>query len=241
MVESVLQAVLAKGTETNQPVSRPNDQIALPRGKTRTDILHALKRADGLSVDQLATSLGITSMAVRKHLAALEREELITSSVVRRPIGRPARVYRLSRHSDDLFPKDYDSIAVEFLSDLVAMDGPEKVDHLFNRRAERTFAYLEERVSMATTFDERVAALAEGMDELGYLAHWEQTGPGTYAVSQYNCAIQRIASTFPQACFYELETYRRLLDADVYRSCHMMAGDHMCCYVIKQRAAHQTS
>jgi DeoR family transcriptional regulator, suf operon transcriptional repressor len=217
-------------------MSRPSDQLTAPRGKTRSDILNALKRSDGLTVDLLASSLGITSMAVRKHLAVLEREELVTSSVTRRPVGRPARVYRLSEQSDDLFPKGYDSIAVEFLSDLVAMDGPDKVDVLFNRRAERTFDFLEQRISAATSFDERVAALAEGMDELGYLAHWEQTGPGTYTVSQFNCAIQRIASTFPQACFYELETYRKLLNADVYRSCHMMAGDHMCCYVIEQRA-----
>jgi DeoR family suf operon transcriptional repressor len=216
-------------------MSRQPDHLSAPRGKTRSDVLNALKRADGLTVDQLATSLGITSMAVRKHLAALERDDFVISEVVRRPIGRPARVYRLSAQSDDLFPKEYDSIAVEFLSDLVTMDGPDKVDLLFNRRAERTYEFLEARISAAHTFEERVAALAEGMDELGYLAYWEQTGPNTYTVSQFNCAIQRIASTFPQACFYELETYRKLLGAEVYRSCHMISGDHMCCYVIERR------
>jgi DeoR family transcriptional regulator, suf operon transcriptional repressor len=206
-----------------------------PRGKTRNDVLQALKRADGLTADQLATMLGLTTMAVRKHLVALEREHLATSTLERRPVGRPARVYQLSQASEDLFPKEYDSIAVEFLSDLISLDGPDKVDLLFNRRAERTFEYLEARVANARTFDERVAALAAGMDELGYLASWEQTGPGEYAVSQFNCAIQRIATTFPQACFYELETYRRILDAEVHRSCHMVAGDHMCCYIIRQR------
>lgn len=206
-----------------------------PRGKTRGDILNALKRSDGLSADQLSSQIGITTMAVRKHLAALEVEGLVTSTVVRRPVGRPVHIYRLSEQSDDLFPKGYDSIAIEFLADLAALDGPEKIDLLFNRRAERTFEYLERRVRSTHTFDERVAALAEGMDDLGYLADWEKTGPGEYQVSQYNCAIQRVASTFPQACFYELETYRRLLDAEVHRSCHMVAGDHMCCYVIRQR------
>jgi predicted ArsR family transcriptional regulator len=188
-----------------------------------------------MTADQLASALGLTTVAVRKHLSALEHERLIVSSEERRPVGRPARVYRLSEASDDLFPKEYDSIVVEFLSDLVSLDGPEKVDMLFNRRAERTFEYLEARVAGARTFDERVAALASGMDELGYLASWEQTGPGEYAVAQYNCAIQRIANTFPQVCFYELETYRRLLDADVERSCHLVSGDHMCCYIIRQR------
>jgi len=215
--------------------SSRSNQPGQQRGKTRNDVLQALKRADGLTADQLATQLGLTTMAVRKHLAALERDNLISSTLERRPVGRPARVYGLLPASEDLFPNEYDSIVVEFLSDLISLDGPDKVDLLFNRRAERTFEYLEARVAGARSFDERVAALASGMDELGYLASWEQTGPGEYALSQYNCAIQRIATTFPQACFYELETYRRLLDAEVHRSCHMVAGDHMCCYVIRQR------
>ncbi len=206
-----------------------------PRGKTRTDILNVLKRSDGLTADQLAAQLGITSMAVRKHIAALEAEALIDSSVERRPVGRPARVYRLSEQSDTLFPRQYDALAVDLLIDLAAMDGPGKLDLLFDRRADRTFEYLEQRLSGATTFDERVQALAEGMDELGYLADWEQTGPGTYVVNQYNCAIQRIATAFPQVCFYELETYRRLLDADVRRNCHLVSGDHLCSYVITER------
>lgn len=205
------------------------------RGKTRTDILNVLKRSEGLTADQLATHLGITSMAVRKHIAALEAEGLIDSLIERRPVGRPARVYRLSEHSDTLFPRQYDALAVDLLIDLAAMDGPGKLDLLFNRRADRTYEYLEQRLSTARTFDERVQALAEGMDELGYLADWERTGPGTYVVNQYNCAIQRIATAFPQVCFYELETYRRLLDADVRRSCHLASGDHVCCYVITKR------
>jgi DeoR family transcriptional regulator, suf operon transcriptional repressor len=205
------------------------------RGATRNAILDALKRADGLTADQLARRLGITPMAVRKHLAALAADGLATASSTRRAVGRPAQVYRLSARSDDLFPKQYDSIVLEFLSDLARLDGPEKVDLLFNRRAERTFEYLERRVSPAATFDERVAALAEGMDELGYLVNWECTGPGCYVVTQHNCAIQRVAGSFPQACFYELETYRRLLDAEVTRSCHILSGDHMCSYEIRQR------
>ncbi len=210
-------------------------RLPLPRGKTRSDILNVLKRTSGLTADQLASELGITSMAVRKHLAALEDEGLIHGETVHRPVGRPVRVFRLTETSDDLFPKQYDSIVVEFLSDLVHLDGSDKVDLLFNRRAERTFAYLEERVGRATTFDGKVAALAEGMDELGYLATWEKTGPGAYVVNQHNCAIQRIAAAFPQACFYELETFRRLLNADIERSCHMLSGDHRCCYVIRER------
>jgi len=211
------------------------DSIQAPRGKTRSDILNVLKRSEGLTADQLATQLGITSMAVRKHLATLEAEGLIEASIERRPIGRPANVYRLSEQSDALFPQQYDTLAVEMLIDLATLDGPGKLDLLFSRRADRTYEYLEQRVSTARTFDERVQALAEGMDALGYLAEWEQVRPGVYVVNQYNCAIQRIAASFPQVCYYEMETYQKLLDANVERTCHLASGDHLCSYLITER------
>src|SRR5262245_13480847 len=115
----------------------------VPRGKTRNRILDTLKRADGLTADQLAHGLGITAMAVRKHLTVLEDEGYVVSSLVRRPVGRPAQLYRLAERSEELFPHRYDEIALEFLADLAAMDGPGKVDLLFNRRAERTCDYLD--------------------------------------------------------------------------------------------------
>ncbi|MEX2314372.1 MAG: winged helix-turn-helix transcriptional regulator, partial [Thermomicrobiales bacterium] len=54
-----------------------HDSALQPRGKTRGGILNVLKRTDGQTADQLAERLGITSMAVRKHLTALEREGMI--------------------------------------------------------------------------------------------------------------------------------------------------------------------
>ena len=61
-------------------------------GITRRQVLTTLKKSDGLTADQLSVLLGITSMAVRKHLSALERDGLIESTVVRRPVGRPRAV-----------------------------------------------------------------------------------------------------------------------------------------------------
>ena len=226
------------GQSTNQSQAPLQSQLPgdATHGRTRDRLLHHLKRADGLTADQLAEELGISTMAVRKHLVGLEREGLVSANVERRPVGRPARVYHLTDASDDLFPSAYDTIAVEFLSDLIQIDGADKVDLLFSRRAERTFSYLQERVERESTFAARVAALANGMDELGYLASVEEVAPGEYVLNQYNCAIQRIACVFPEACRYELDTYERLLGVEVERTCHLMTGDHRCCYVIRERS-----
>lgn len=206
-----------------------------PRGATRRTILNTLKKSDGMTADQLAGLLGITAMAVRKHLAAMERDGLVVSSLVRRSVGRPANVYRISALADDFFPKQYDLVVTDLLTDLVDIDGPEKVNLLLSRRADRTREFLEERLRPARTLNERVAALAQGMDELGYLATWEKIDDTTYLVKQYNCAINRIATCFPIACQCEADIFRQLLDADVERASHVLAGDHLCSYVIRAR------
>ncbi len=218
-----------------------NSKAHAPRGATRRKILYTLKKSDGLTADQLAGLLGITSMAVRKHLAALENDELIESNIVRRAIGRPANVYRVAPMAEDFFPKHYDLVVTELLTDLMQIDGEPKVNMLLERRAERTREFLRERLSRARTLRERVAALAEGMDELGYYAVWEQCDEKTYFIKQYNCAINRVAACFPVACSYEAQMFQQLLDADVERASHVLAGDHVCGYIVRERSAEPTN
>lgn len=210
-----------------------NLEPRVPLGTTRRKLLQILKQSDGLAVDQLAERLGITPMAVRKHIAALEADGLLESTTVQGPVGRPAHVYFLTPQAEEHFPKQYDRLLTDLLADLACLDGAGKVDLLLARRSERTQQFLAERLDPAASLGERVAALAEGMDELGYLASWEEVEPGVYRIKQYNCAIDQVASCFPGACACEAEMFRRLLGAEVERSSHMLAGDRCCCYVVR--------
>ena len=62
---------------------------------TREQILELLQRSgSGLTADALAHKLGISAVAVRKHLAALERDNFVMTELERRPMGRPTYLYR---------------------------------------------------------------------------------------------------------------------------------------------------
>ncbi len=204
-------------------------------GSTRAKVLEALKRSDGLTADQLADHVGVTSMAVRKHLAALERDGLIESTISRRSIGRPAHVFRLSPRADGVFPKHYDTVITDLLEDLIELDGVEKVEALLARRGERTKRLLRRYIDPRAPLDERVAGLTRGMDEIGYLACWEPFDDRRYLIKLYNCAIDRVAEQFPAVCRHEADMFRDVLCAEVERSCHMLTGDHMCSYLVRER------
>ena len=204
-------------------------------GSTRGKVLEALKKSDGLTADQLADLIGVTSMAVRKHLAALERDGYVETTISRRSVGRPAHLYRVSPRAEGVFPKHYDAVISDLLEDLVEIDGVEKVEALLAKRGERTKRVLRRYIDPHAPLEERVAGLTRGMDEIGYLACWESVGDSRFMIKLYNCAIDLVAEQFPAVCRHEANMFRDVLDADVDRSCHMLTGDHMCSYLVQER------
>jgi len=205
------------------------------RQPTRQAILSLLKQSSGLTADQLAHTLGLTTMAVRKHLAALERDGLVETSMIRRRVGRPARLYRLSAQADTLFPTQYAGIARDILTDLAAIDGSAKVELLLARRADRMRAALATALGSTPSFAERVQLLAEQLDDFGYLARCEVLPDGTYRLIQHHCPLRHVAEAFPVACRFELEAYRDVLGAEIERCCYLLDGDGCCAYTIRPR------
>lgn len=206
-------------------------------GTTRRAIIEALRRASGLSADQLAAHLGLTAMAVRKHLAALQAEGLLTSRVERRPVGRPVHLYLLAPAAQEALPQQYQSLTVELLDDLRDLDGGEKVALLFQRRAERAYATLAPAM-VAQPFADQVQLIAEYLDEQGFLADWEKTPEGDYLLKEHNCAIYGVACSAPEACACEFDLIQRLLPTTtIEREERIIDGDSACCYRLRPAAA----
>jgi predicted ArsR family transcriptional regulator len=83
---------------------------------------------------------------------------------------------------------------------------------------------------------ERVAAVARMQEESGYMSEWEESPDGAFRLREYNCAICQVARRFPRVCEQEIELFERLLDAEVTREEHLLAGDGRCSYLIRPKA-----
>jgi predicted ArsR family transcriptional regulator len=75
--------------------------------KTRRAIVKLLKTEGPIDSAQLAERLGLTAMAVRQHLYALQSQNLVTAEERPVPVGRPAKYWSLTREADRLFPEAY--------------------------------------------------------------------------------------------------------------------------------------
>lgn len=202
---------------------------------TREKIMHMLKTHGELSAKAITDQLGITGMAVRRHLSVLEKEELIIYTTVRQTMGRPMAVYRLTEKAEDFFPKKYHTIALELLSELEGESGEEVVNHLFDLR-QNSLQKRHQQLLEGKDLEGKIAALAEIQSNNGYMATWKKTSDSVFELTEYNCPIYQIANNYQHACTCELRLFESLLGANVERTECLASKGKKCVYRIQQES-----
>ncbi|WP_048601260.1 helix-turn-helix transcriptional regulator [Rubeoparvulum massiliense] len=205
-------------------------------GSTRDQIVLLLKREGSMSVGDLAKSLDITEMAVRRHLHTLERDMLIHSTLVRQAMGRPSHVYSLTEEAEAHFPNNYAELVVEILQDMEAVAGKEKVDRFFERREQRLHNEMQKVISTDLSLPQRVERLVQFQNERGYMAEWDQDADGRYIVRELHCPIADVARQFEKACHCELQLFTNVLQARVERTqCMALGTGEHCVYTVEEQ------
>lgn len=206
-------------------------------GFTRQEILNAIKLNGTMTAEALGKALNISPVAVRQHLAALEAEGLVATSIERRNVGRPVHRYTITHRGDETFPRDYAACANSLLDEIRYREGEEAVAELFTRQRERLQSSLQSRMD-GKSLAARVCELAKIQSDAGYMAKVveEEHGEG-YILTEHNCAICQIARQHPEACEQELILFQQLLgeDVEVTREKHILSGDFTCTYRICPR------
>jgi predicted ArsR family transcriptional regulator len=192
----------------------------------------------------LATTLELTSTAIRRHLDALVRDGHVQSSdrapygpharAVRRGRGRPAKVFAITsagRDALDIHTRhggDYDLLARDALDFIGQIAGDEGILGFAARRAERMVAAYRARVEGPAPMLDRVESLAAALDADGYSASITAVGAGGVQLCQHNCPIAHVAHEFPQFCEAETKAFSDMLGVNVTRLATMAAGSGVC-------------
>ncbi|AJY77401.1 transcriptional regulator [Paenibacillus beijingensis] len=203
-------------------------------GATRRAILNLLKIGGTKSAADLSQQLGLTEMAVRRHLYALERDGHVRMQPLRQGTGRPVHRYGLTEQSGELFPKNYAALALDLLGEAAAKDEA-AIELMFKGREHKLLGRYKPRMD-GRPLRERVAELAEIQNAAGYMAVLEEKAAGSYELHEYNCPISQVADTYQQACNCELSLFESLLEADVERRECLAKGGTRCTYTIKAKA-----
>ena len=195
-------------------------------------VLVALKKAQPLTVKELATEFRITPNALRRHLKALETAGVVRYRAEVRGVGGPTFTYSLSEAGEALFPRDYAGALSDALDVVRAEQGIEGVIRVFHRQwsalADAAWPRMEGR-----TLGERTAVLAELRTSQGYMADSDERSADEAVIREHNCAIRDIAARFPEVCAAEERFFAELLGATVEREAHILEGCNACEYRVR--------
>ncbi|MCI0487487.1 MAG: ArsR family transcriptional regulator [Blastocatellia bacterium] len=199
--------------------------------ETRSEILARLRTKKRMTVEEIASAVGVSKVSIRRHLDLLRRDGLVEFDVERHDRGRPGHVYYLTDKAEILFPTGYNTFALNVLRQVKTMFGEPAVARIFCEQADDLIASLKPRLE-GLGFDERVKKLCSLVNERGYDITFRRLQDGSYLVKQRNCPMVAVAASYDQICNEELRLYRELLETDVFRECRIAAGSQSCDYRI---------
>ena len=203
--------------------------------KTRRAITKLLKTEGPIGSAQLAERLGLTAMAVRQHLYALQSEGLVSSEDRPVPIGRPAKFWRLTREADRLFPEAYAELSVALIDSVKDAFGDEGLERVLTSRCARQRMDYGKRIRPGDTLERKLQELAKVRTEEGYMAEIRKEGEGSYLLIENHCPICAAANACQGFCATELDLFRSVLGpgVSVERAEHIISGDHRCVYRVQ--------
>jgi len=201
----------------------------------RDRILHLLKTKGPLGAADLARRLGVTAMAVRQHLAALEADGLVAYEEERGGVGRPRRIWAPTPAADERFPDSHGELAVGMIAAARAAFGEKGLAALIAARTRAQTAAYRARIHRRGTLAERVAALAAIRREEGYLAEAAAGPGGSWLLTENHCPICAAARACQGLCAGELALFAAVLGRGVRveRTEHLLDGARRCVYRIR--------
>lgn len=208
------------------------------KARSRRAVLDLLKQEGPQDAGRLAEALGVSAMAVRQHLYDLQEQSLVTYEEEARPVGRPAKLWRLTPAADAFFPDGHAELTLSLLAAMGETFGSDGLDRLLAVRSREQIAAYRQRVGQDRPLAERLRRLAAIRSEEGYMAAVEPREDGAYLLVENHCPICAAAAACSGLCASELSVFRAALgdDVTVERTDHILAGARRCAYRVCPKA-----
>lgn len=195
---------------------------------TRSRVARSILQHGPSTANDLATRLGLTPAAVRRHLSVLLETGQVNSRQQRvygpRGRGRPAKVFELTDLGRGTFYQAYDRLAISALHYLRAHAGEAAVAEF---SAGVTDGVLKRFAELVGEYDTPAEALVEALTAEGFVASLQPVASGVQ-LCQYHCPVAHVAAEFPELCEAETKAFAEVLGSHVQRLATIAHGDGVC-------------
>jgi len=211
-----------------------------PKTAGRAAVLALLKRKSPVSADSLAAELGITGMAVRQHLQALEDKGLVAYEEKVQGRGRPVKLWRATADADRHFADSHAALTVDLLAQMRKAFGEKGLDRLLALRTAQQEKTYRAKIDTKPTLKGKLEALAKLRSVEGYMAEVRRDPEtGGWLFVENHCPICAAARICQGLCREELALFHRVLGKNVRveRLSHILAGAGRCAYRVTTATA----
>lgn len=212
----------------------PKDQYQRPpmvfgNESQKQVLIELLENKEGLTVDELASSVGLSRSAINQHLIVLEREGYVRKSGTRKTRGRPLRVYVLTEKGGNLFPRQYSWFSMMLIGILHNEMGEERLnEYMYELGVQLSASGIPRLVGLNRV--ERVNEIVKIMNETGFVARTidpDDEGK-TPRVECKNCVYHDLARDYPAVCRFDIGFLSGLMGAEVEHQECMQRGGTSC-------------
>jgi predicted ArsR family transcriptional regulator len=194
----------------------------------RMRIIDALKKTQGLSVNELGQRLKLSYMGIKQHCDELERTGYVDTWRRPKPVGRPEMVYRLTEKAHVFYPSGANAMTIELLQAANRLYGHAAGEKLlYSVFAAKTNDYM--RKMRGNGLMEQADTLAKVRNQEGYMS--EIATDGRVAIVEYHSPIFDLLEAFPLVRRLEREMIERILGTRVEREEEIASGLYRCSFV----------
>jgi predicted ArsR family transcriptional regulator len=193
---------------------------------TSSRIVQLLRRGP-LTIDELATALGVTRTAVRAQLARLQQDGAVEHQGMRRGPSKPARTYGITAEAELLLSQAYVPILIQLLHVLT------------NRVTGEEFKAIMRDVGRGLTsgrlvphgsLKERVVAASTLLNDLGGATEVFEEG-SNFVIRGHGCPLAAATARHPEACLVLEGLLSEFVGQPVVKCCDRYDRQR-CCFEI---------
>lgn len=205
-------------------------------GQTQQKLLTTLlENKEGLTIDKIVKSLGISKTAVHQHVNSLEKNGYVEKDVMSKTKGRPGQIYVLSSKGVHLFPKQYAWFSDAMLDKLAAQLGSDGLESFLREIGENIADSTRHQVTaknkLAVT--EQIIGL---MEQLGFKAMLAPSSTERMPIIKaYNCVYHQLAAKHEEVCSLDLSLISSLSGCHVEHTACMLRGGKSCSFKLGTR------
>ena len=181
--------------------------------------------------EELAEALGITPVAIRRHLDNLRADGLIDARSVRQSTGRPFYSYFLTEAALGEMPQSYAGLLERVLR---SVEGREDVtESVASQMAESVAS--RHRSEIAGSPQERIVQVTESLKSEGILDSWNEAADGYHLVNGM-CPYRKAAEVSKLPCESDRRAIELLAGAGVIQLSRIVDGAPICEYLVMATA-----